>query len=128
MIFLSHLGIAQNSRNPEGAFLLLQWLTGKKQDQMVCQFGGVPTRLSTLSDPAMQRRFPQFKLLKEQLTFANPDWRPIIAQWDQINTEFLGKAIYAAITKKEDSKEALMSVMPNVRKIMVDGGYLQGST
>ena len=122
------LGIAQNSRNPEGAFLLLQWLTGKKQDQMVCQFGGVPTRLSTLSDPAMQRRFPQFKLLKEQLTFANPDWRPIIAQWDQINTEFLGKAIYAAITKKEDSKEALMNVMPNVRKIMVDGGYLQGST
>ena len=84
--------------------------------------------MSTLSDPAMQRRFPQFKLLKEQLTFANPDWRPIIAQWDQINTEFLGKAIYTAITKKEDSKEALMSVMPNVRKIMVDGGYLQGST
>jgi len=122
------IGIAQNSKNPEGAFLLLQWLTSKKQDQMVCRLGGVPSRLSTLSDPEMQRRFPQFALLKEQLIFANPDWRPIIAQWDQINVDFLGKAIYAAITKNEDSKVALMSVMPSVRKIMMDGGYLPGST
>jgi multiple sugar transport system substrate-binding protein len=75
----------------------------------------------------MQRRFPQFALLKAQLIFANPDWRPIIAQWDQINVDFLGKAIYAAITKNEDSKEALMGVMPSVRKIMMDGGYLLGS-
>jgi len=122
------IGIAQNSKNPEGAFLLLQWLTSKKQDQMVCRLGGVPSRLSTLSDPEMQRRFPQFALLKAQLIFANPDWRPIIAQWDQINVDFLGIAIYAAITKNEDSKVALMSVMPSVRKIMMDGGYLPGST
>ena len=121
------LGIARNSKNPEGAFLLLQWLTQKKQDQMVCQFGGVPSRLSTLSDPAMTRRFPQFALLKEQLQFVNPDWRPIIAQWDQINVEFLGKAIYAAITKKENSSDALMNVMPKVRDIMIQAGHLQGA-
>ncbi len=122
------LAIARNSKNPEAAFLLLQWLTQKKQDQMVCHFGGVPSRLSTLNDPTMMRRFPQFALLREQLKFANPDWRPIIAQWDQINVEFLGKAIYVAITKKEDPSQALMNAIPKVRDIMSRAGYLQGAT
>ena len=119
------LGIASNSKNPDAAFLLLQWLTSKRQDQMVCHFGGVPSRLSTLSDPTMLKRFPQFALLKEQLQFANPDWRPIIAQWDEINVEYLGKAIYAAITSKDDSKNALLKVSPAVEKIMMNSGYLK---
>ena len=118
------LGIAKNSKNPEAAFLLLQWLTSRKQDQMVCLLGGVPSRLSTLRDPSMLRRFPQFALLREQLQYANPDWRPIIAQWDQINVEFLGRAIYAAITHKEESRDALLKVVPNVRGIMLKAGYL----
>ena len=118
------LGIARNSKNPEAAFLLLQWLTSKEQDQRVCHFGGVPSRLSTLSEPTMLRRFPQFSLLRAQLQFANPDWRPIIAQWDEINEGYLGKAIYGAITNQEDSKTALLKVMPDVRKIMINSGYL----
>ena len=117
------LGIARNSKNSEAAFLLLQWLTSKDQDQMVCHHGGVPNRLSTLTDPKMLRRFPQFSLLREQLQYANPDWRPIIAQWDEINEEFLGKAIYSSITKNEDSKKSLLNIVPGVQKIMTNAGY-----
>lgn len=122
------LAIAKNSKNPEAAFLLLQWLTSKKQDQMVCHLGGVPTRWSTLSEPTMLRRFPQFSLLKEQLKYANPDWRPIIAQWDEINVDFLGKAIYSAITKREGSRQALLKVLPSVQEIMIQSGYQSQQT
>jgi len=35
------LAIPSNARNPEAAFLLMQWLTSKEQDKAVCRMGGI---------------------------------------------------------------------------------------
>jgi multiple sugar transport system substrate-binding protein len=111
--------------NSDAAFLLMQWLTSKVQDKAVCRLGGSPTRISTLFDADLTRQYPEYITLRQQIKDADPDWRPIIAEWDEINTKALGVAIFDALTGKKTPKDALNSVVPKVTEIMVRGGYLQ---
>jgi multiple sugar transport system substrate-binding protein len=119
------LAIPKNARNADAAFLLMQWLTSKEQDKAVCRLGGSPTRMSTLMDADLTRQYPEYITLRQQIKDADPDWRPIIAEWDEINTQALGVGIFDALTGKKTPKDALNSVMPKVTEIMVRGGYLQ---
>jgi multiple sugar transport system substrate-binding protein len=118
------LAIPRNAVHADAAFLLMQWLTSKAQDKAVCQLGASPTRMSTLSDVDMVRQYPEYITLKEQLRYSDPDWRPIIAQWDDINTGPLGSAIFQGLTGAKDPKFALDDIVPRVRDMMVNAGYL----
>jgi multiple sugar transport system substrate-binding protein len=118
------LAIPRNAAHADAAFLLMQWLTSKAQDKAVCQLGASPTRMSTMSDADMVRQYPEYITLKEQLRYAAPDWRPIIAQWDDINTGPLGAAIFQGLTGAKDPKVALDDIVPRVRGIMTNAGYL----
>ncbi len=117
------LAIPKNAKNPDAAFLLMQWLTSKTQDKAVCRAGGVPTRNSTIKDADMVRLYPEFITLRQQLEYANPDWRPIIAEWDEININVLGVAVSEALTGKKTPEEALNGIVPKVTEIMQRGGY-----
>lgn len=119
------LAIPKTAMNSDAAFLLMQWLTSKVQDKAVCRLGGSPTRISTLFDADLTRQYPEYITLRQQIKDADPDWRPIIAEWDEINTKALGVAIFDALTGKKTPKDALNSVVPKVTEIMVRGGYLQ---
>lgn len=114
------LAIARNAARPEAAFLLMQWLTSKAQDKAVCHLGGVPTRSSTLTDVSLVRRYPEYITLREQLRYADPDWRPIIAQWDAINLGPLGAAVRQGITGAKTPTQALADIVPRVVAIMRD--------
>lgn len=118
------LAIPRNAAHADAAFLLMQWLTSKAQDKAVCQLGASPTRMSTLSDADMVRQYPEYITLKEQLRYAAPDWRPIIAQWDDINTGPLGSAVFQGLTGAKDPQVALNDIVPRVKGIMVNAGYL----
>ena len=117
------LAIPRNARNPQAAFLLMQWLTSKTQDKAVCRIGGTPTRLSTLTDNAMVRQFPEYITLREQLKYSDPDWRPIIPEWDEINVKLLGVAVHEAITGKKTAAKALDDVVPRIAELMKNAGY-----
>ena len=119
------LAIPKNAKNADAGFLLMQWLTAKAQDKAVAKLGGVPTRNSTLADVDMVRQYPEYITLRQQLQFSDPDWRPIIAEWDEINVQALGIAVSEALTGKKTAKEALDGMVPKVRDIMVRGGYLK---
>ena len=118
------LAIAHNARNPDAAFLLMQWLTSETQDKAVARLGGAPTRLSTLADADLVRQYPEYITLKEQLRYADPDWRPIIAPWDDINQGPLGAAIHQAITGAKPAAQALSDIVPRVNAIMRGAGLL----
>lgn len=120
------LAIPKNAKNADAAFLLMQWLTSKQQDIAVATAGGVPTRMSTLANPDLVRRYPEYITLREQLRYSDPDWRPTIPEWDEINVKVLGVAISEALTGKKSPKEALDGVVPKVTGIMKRGGYLKG--
>jgi multiple sugar transport system substrate-binding protein len=119
------LAIPSNAKNPDAAFLLMQWLTSKAQDKSVSQLGGSPTRLSTISDVALVRQFPEYITLREQLKYSDPDWRPIIAEWDDINTKLLGVAITDALKGKKSPEQALGDMVPKVAELMRSNGYLK---
>lgn len=119
------LAIPKNAKNADAGFLLMQWLTSKVQDKAVCMLGGVPTRNSTLSDREMVLRYPEYITLRLQLQYSDPDWRPIIAEWDEINIQALGVAVSEALTGKKTPEEALNGMVPKVTDIMKRGGYLK---
>ena len=119
------LAIARNAKNPNAAFLLMQWLTSKAQDQAVSRLGGSPSRLSTIANADLLRQFPEYGMLREQIKHADPDWRPIIAEWDEINVNMLGVAVHQALTGKKTPEQALNDAAPKVTEVMKRGGYLK---
>ena len=119
------LAIPKNAKNADAGFLLMQWLTSKAQDVAVCKQGGGPTRNSTLGNVELVRQYPEYITLREQLKYSDPDWRPIIAEWDEINVQALGVAVSEALTGKKTPKEALDGIVPKVTDIMTRGGYLK---
>ncbi|MDR1934022.1 MAG: sugar ABC transporter substrate-binding protein [Candidatus Accumulibacter sp.] len=120
------LAMPKNAKNKDAAFLLLQWLTSKAADIKVTKAGGNAIRMSTLNDPDIMKQYPEFGILKEQLKYVEPDWRPIIAEWDEINIQALGIGISEALTGKKSPEEALNGIVPKVTDIMKRGGYLKG--
>ncbi|CAN7304566.1 ABC transporter substrate-binding protein [Acidovorax sp. LjRoot117] len=118
------LAIPTNARNADSAFLLMQWLTAKNQDKAVCHLGGMPHRMSTLADESLGRKYPEFQMLSRSIGDANPNWRPIIAQWDEINTDVLGKSIHDVIAGRQPAEAALNDAAQAVKKIMQREGYI----
>jgi len=117
------IGIPANSTKKEAAFLFLQWMTSKAADRKIAQLDGMPNRLSTLKDPGMQKEFPEFKEILENLKYANPDWRPIIPEWPEISMQYLGTAVHEGITGKKTPEKAMNEIREPVRKIMEKAGY-----
>src|SRR5512137_2801130 len=119
------LAIPKNAKNPDAAFLLLQWLTSKAQDKAVTRVGGVPSRKSTIGDREMVLQYPEFITLRQQIDHIDLDWRPIIAEWDEINIQALGVAVSEALTGKKTPEDAINGMVPKVTSIMQRGGYLK---
>jgi multiple sugar transport system substrate-binding protein len=117
------IAIPANSTKKEAAFLLLQWLTSKATDRKITQFGAMPNRLSTLKDPGMQKEYPEFIAVLENLKYANPDWRPLIPEWPEISMQYIGIALHEAITEKKTPEKAMTDVIEPVKKIMERAGY-----
>ncbi len=116
------IGIPVNSKNPEAAFLFIQWLTMKAQDKNVVKAGGAPFRMSTLNDPELQASHPEFAVMLKQLPHADPDWRPIIPEWGEINMK-LGTAVNQVLTGEKSAKEAMEGIVDPIKTIMKNGGY-----
>jgi multiple sugar transport system substrate-binding protein len=117
------IAIPANSTKKEAAFLFLQYMTSKAADQKIAAFGGMPNRVSTLKDPGLLKQYPEFKDILENLKYANPDWRPLIAEWPEISMQYVGVALHEAITGKKTPEKAMGDIVEPVRKIMEKGGY-----
>ncbi len=118
------IGIPANAKNPEAAFLFIQWLTMKAQDKKVVEAGGAPFRMSTLNNAELQETHPEFQVMLEQLPFADPDWRPIIPEWGEIN-QTIGVAVNQVLTGEKEPLEAMESITEPIRAIVQKGGYLK---
>ena len=116
------IGIPSNAENKEAAFLLMQWLTSREGDKLVALAGGNPSRFSTHADPDVNAIFPHMATFGEALQYADPDWRPIIPVWGQINAD-LGTTLSKVLTEDLDIQEALDGVAERTRVLMEDAGY-----
>lgn len=117
------IGIPNNANNGDAAFLLMQWLTAKAQDKAIGAAGGSPSRFSTYQDPELNRRFPHYATFAEALKHADPDWRPIITEWNELNAPIFGTALGEIVTGRKPAKAALDEIVPRVKAVMERGGY-----
>lgn len=120
------LAIPKTTSKAPAAFLLMQWLTSKEQDKAVCLAGGGPMRMSTLLDEKLVAEFPEYVTMRLQLRDVEPDWRPIIPEWDDININALGVGIGETLHGKKSAEEGLNDAVPKVLAIMQKAGYLRG--
>lgn len=117
------IAIPKNAANGEAAFMLMQWLTSKKADRMIAAAGGSPSRFSTYLDLDLQQKYKHYATFATALKYADPDWRPIINEWNELNAPVFGVALGDIVTGKKEPKQALDEIVPKVKAIMEKGGY-----
>lgn len=114
-------GIPSNSQNKEAAFLFLQYITSKAGDQRMVELGGDPVRISTLQNNA--DKFDEYSVVAEQLPCADPDWRPLIPEWNELNIDVLGQALTEVITTDKPIQPIMDAANEKARAIMEREGY-----
>ncbi|WP_308917119.1 ABC transporter substrate-binding protein [Jannaschia sp. LMIT008] len=115
------LGIPANAPNPEAAFLFIQYMTDKAGDQRMVELGGDPIRMSTLE--ANTEGFDEYPVVLEQLPCADPDWRPLIPEWNELNIDVLGQALTEVITTDGPIQPIMDAANEKARAIMEREGY-----
>lgn len=116
--------IPANAPNKEGGWLLTQWLTSKEIEKRGAMRGFLATRMSVMTDPEVQAKFPAHKVIYETLLkYANEDWRPIIPEWPEVEAEYLGLGINQVLTDQKSPEEAMNAQVGPVREIMERAGY-----
>ncbi len=121
------MGIPANSQNQEAAFLFIQYMTSKAGDRRMVELGGDPVRMSTLQDPGFMAQFPEYEVVAEQLPCADPDWRPLIPEWNELNIQVLGVALSEVITTDDPIQPIMDEAAEKARAIMEREGYYQWS-
>lgn len=119
------LGIPANSRNQNAAFLLIQYLTSRAGDRRMVELGGDPVRLSTYD--RYQDIYPEYAVILRQLDCADPDWRPLIPEWNELNTDVLGQALTDVILTDKPIQPIMDAAARQAQKIMAREGYYQWS-
>ena len=115
------VGIPANSLNKEAAFLFIQYITSKAGDRRMVELGGDPVRMSTIAHYADQ--FAEYPVVLEQLPCADPDWRPLIPEWNELNIDVLGQALTQVITTDEPIQPIMDAAAEKARAIMEREGY-----
>ncbi len=117
------MGIPANAPNKEAAFLFIQYMTSKAGDKRMVELGGDPIRLSTLNDPEFVEKYPEYPVVAEQLPCADPDWRPLIPEWNELNIDVLGQALTEVITTDKPIQPIMDEANEKARAIMEREGY-----
>ena len=115
------MGIPANSQNQEAAFLFVQYMTSKAGDRRMVELGGDPVRMSTVK--AFSDKFAEYPVILEQLPCADPDWRPLIPEWNELNIDVLGQALTEVITTDKPIQPIMDAAAAKARAIMEREGY-----
>lgn len=116
------IAVPKNAPAPEQALQLLAALTARSQDRSLARKGGIPVRTSTLRDAELQNIFPEYAILARQLAYANPNWRPIIPEWANINEQILGALLHDAVAGLLTPAAALEQAQEKIRTLMRQSG------
>ena len=115
------VGIPANSKNQEAAFLFIQYITSKAGDRRMVELGGDPVRISTIDH--FKDQFAEYPVIQEQLPCADPDWRPLIPEWNELNIDVLGQALTEVITTDKPIQPIMDAAADKARAIMEREGY-----
>jgi len=117
------IGISSSSKNPEAAYLFIQWLLSKERikDFTIATRGGIiPARKSILLDSEILGNYPQMQAAKKA---AEGAWMwPSITTIPQIKKVF-SRNIQQALIGEKSIEKALEDAAKEVDTIMEKAGY-----
>jgi multiple sugar transport system substrate-binding protein len=114
--------IPMGSKNQEGAYKFIEWLTGKEGAKLWALNGGIPGNIEALKDPEVVAQIPQFAMLAEVMPYrsifpaltVSPEMLPVV-----------NEGIVAAVSGLKDPQTAANDIASKLVDILKSGGYLK---
>jgi len=117
------LGIPSNAKNKEAGWAFIAWMTSKSHAKENAAKGGVPSRVSLLTDPEFVARDPSFaKAMKESLDAASNllaigrRWVPATSEATKIH-QVAGHYAGQALLHKMTPEAAVAAAVPELEQI-----------
>ena len=111
------LGVPENSKNKKSAVVLLDYLMNKEIQKETVKKGGVPCRYSSLKDPEILKKFPQYKAVCEALE--GGVYRPVMEEWPAFYT-ILSREMKLIINGQKSVIEGLETAQKDLEKLLLD--------
>ena len=109
------LGITANSTHKALTVELLRYLMDKNTQRATVDFGGVPCRYSSLRDPEVLKKFPQYKVVCDALE--GGVYRPVIEEWTEFYT-ILGTELGNIFNGVKDVDKGLNDAQKALEQLM----------
>lgn len=109
------LGIPSSSRNKKYAGKLLNFIMDPENQKKSVFTGGVPCRYSSLTDPEVLKKFPQYDAVRKALETGV--YRPQIKEWPEFYT-ILGKEMRLIINGNKSIDSGLADAQTELEKLM----------
>jgi ABC-type glycerol-3-phosphate transport system substrate-binding protein len=109
------VGIPENSVHKEYAVKLLEYLMDKNIQKSTIPYGGVPCRYSSLKDPEVLQKFPQYEAVCDALE--GGVYRPVMEKWSDFYT-ILGREMKEIIDGKKTVPVALEAAQRELEEML----------
>ncbi|MCR5188056.1 MAG: extracellular solute-binding protein [Treponema sp.] len=111
------IGIPANSSQKEYAVKLLAYLMDKDVQKSTVKNGGVPCRYSSLRDPEILKKFPQYEVVCKALE--GGIYRPVMKEWNEFYT-ILGRELNLIINEDKLVRKALEDAQRDIEIMLAD--------
>lgn len=105
-----------SEENSEIAWEFIKYVTGKEAQKDWVRNNGAPIRLSTLTDPVLNKEMPWLSRILAVYQNGDGDYRPRVPEYSQIQ-DILGLRVNQAITHELGVKEALDLAASEIKAI-----------
>ena len=109
------IGIPQTSKNKQYAIELLKYLMDKEVQKSTVNYGGVPCRYSSLKDPEILNKFPQYEAVRKALE--GGVYRPVMEEWSQFYT-ILGREMKLMLEDKKTVPQGLEDAQRDLEEML----------
>ena len=109
------VGVPQNSTKKEYAVKLLSYLMDKEVQKSTVKYGGVPCRYTSLNDPGILQKFPQYNAVRAALE--GGVYRPVMEEWPEFYT-ILGREMKLIIEGKKNVAEGLQTAQKDIEAML----------
>ncbi|MBC9727943.1 ABC transporter substrate-binding protein [Streptomyces sp. TRM68367] len=111
----SNLALSSFAKNKATALDFMKFLTNEENSTYFLKKASLPSPYASLYDSAaLDKQYPYLSDLKASITHAVP--RPRVVQYGQV-TQAIQKEVYAALTGKKSSAQALKDLQADLQKL-----------
>ncbi len=107
--------IPRSSRNPEAAWLFLQWANTASVQKRLALMGGFPCLKSVYDDPELLKKLPYWAASLEAYKISST--RPRIPEWNEMNNEMMLE-LSRAVSGEQTPKQALDALQQKYSKLL----------